>query len=56
MMEVLPTMSNDMSITDGAIRSIDSTIDGSLKKNVTTTEGGPNVAVPESGKLDLPFC
>lgn len=55
-MEVLPNMADDMSTTYGAMRPIDSTTDGSLKKNVGPTEGGPNVSVAESGKLDLPTC
>lgn len=53
MTEVLPILADYMRSIDGAVRPTYST-EGSMKKDAGTTEGGLNVAVPESGKPDPP--
>uniref|UniRef100_M1DJ67 Integrase core domain containing protein n=1 Tax=Solanum tuberosum TaxID=4113 RepID=M1DJ67_SOLTU len=54
--EAITAMGDDVSITDGAVRVTDSTIDGAVIDNVGTTEGDPSVVPAGFGKLDPPAC
>uniref|UniRef100_M1DY21 Integrase core domain containing protein n=1 Tax=Solanum tuberosum TaxID=4113 RepID=M1DY21_SOLTU len=54
--EVLPTVADDVSTTEGAVRPTDSTTEGAMTKYEGTTKGDPTVAIAKFGKPDPPAC
>uniref|UniRef100_M1DVK8 Integrase core domain containing protein n=1 Tax=Solanum tuberosum TaxID=4113 RepID=M1DVK8_SOLTU len=54
--EVVAMVGDDVSTTDGAVRVIESTIEGARLDDVGTTEGDPSVVPAGSGKSNAPTC
>uniref|UniRef100_M1DW94 Integrase core domain containing protein n=1 Tax=Solanum tuberosum TaxID=4113 RepID=M1DW94_SOLTU len=54
--EVPPVVRDVVSITDGAVRVIESTTEGVMMDDVGTTEGNPTIVPAGSGKPDPPVC
>uniref|UniRef100_M1DSQ1 Integrase core domain containing protein n=1 Tax=Solanum tuberosum TaxID=4113 RepID=M1DSQ1_SOLTU len=54
--EVPPVVRDVVSTTAGAVRVIESTIEGAMMEDVGTTEGDPTIVPACSGKPDPPAC
>ena len=53
--EVLPTMEDDVSITEGTVRPVDNSTNDAMIANAGITEGDPSVVPAGSGKWNIPI-
>ena len=53
--EVLPTMEDDVSTTEGTVRPVDNSTDDAMIANASIAEGDPSVVPAGSGKWNIPI-